>query len=118
MSDDEKHCTCTCRGCQHFHLDHAPAEGHDGHHTRLLLALDRSSAAACRSRGIPACNGIGDDSAGDCEIGSLHTRTAELVLSLARAFEEPQAIEIAAVSSLMAFLEDLARVVGGKPRVS
>ncbi len=41
--------TCTCLGCAHFHLDAAPAEGQDAHHTRILLALDLSLAAAFRS---------------------------------------------------------------------
>jgi hypothetical protein len=39
----------------------ALAEGRDAHHTRLLLALDLSLTAACRSRGIPGAHWTDDD---------------------------------------------------------
>lgn len=56
-------------GCSTFHRRSDIAEGQDAHHTRLLLALDVSLAAACRSRGIAACNGMDDDES--CEVGTL-----------------------------------------------
>ncbi len=82
--------TCTCRGCAHFHLDAAPTEGQDAHHTRILLALDLSLAAACRSRGVPACNGQDEDrhAAARCDVGTLHTRAGELAIALAAMLEQ------------------------------
>jgi hypothetical protein len=79
------------RGCKHLCAQDPAAEGQDAHHTRLLLALDLSIAAACRSRGIPACNGqdAADPHATDgCEIGRLHTRAAELAIALAAMIED------------------------------
>ena len=80
------HCHCECLGCSTFHSSSDIAEGQEAHHTRLLLALDLSIAAACRSRGIAACNGIDDSE--PCEVGALHTRSAELAIALAAAIEE------------------------------
>jgi len=53
-----------------------PAEGRQAHHTRLLLALDLSLAAARRSRVVPARNGQGEDphASASCDVGTLHTR--------------------------------------------
>jgi len=78
---------CACLGCSTFHRSSDIAEGPYAHHTRLLLALDLSIAAARRSRGIAACDGI-DDSA-PCEVGMLHTRSAELAIALVAPIEEP-----------------------------
>ena len=114
---------CSCLGCRTFHLGAAPAEGQDAHHTRLLLALDLSLAAACRSRGIPACNGQdGDDAQATdgCDIGTLHTRAGELAVELAAAIEEPSSTRQAerAGEALESLLAELRKVIGDRRRVS
>jgi len=115
--------TCPCRGCRTFHLGAAPSEGQDAHHTRLLLALDLSLAAACRSRAVPACNGQDGDDAhatDSCDIGTLHTRAGELAVELAAAIEEPSSTRQAerAGEALESLLAELRRVFGDRPRVS
>jgi hypothetical protein len=111
-------CECLCLGCRSCPLGEAPAEGQDAHHTRLLLALDLSIAAACRSRGVAACNGIDDSE--PCEVGSLHTRTAALAIALAAAIEQPSdgVLVERATSSLEALLAEFARTITGKAMVS
>lgn len=82
------HCECACLGCQHFCSQFPSVDGQNAHHARLLLALDRSIAAACRARGISACNGQGR--CDPCEVGTLHTRAAELAIALAKVLDDPQ----------------------------
>lgn len=43
------YCDCACLGCSTFHRSRDLAEVPDAHHTRLLLALDVTIAAACAS---------------------------------------------------------------------
>lgn len=116
-----EYCDCECMGCSHFHG--SPEEGQDAHHARLLLALDRSLAAACRSRGIDACDGLNDDA--PCEVGTLHTRAGELAVTLAAALENPRGTSAGdrahfdrAHDALEALLLDLATAVGDRPKVS
>ena len=110
-------CTCTCLGCQHFHYGHAPAAGQDAHHMRLLLALDLSIAAACRSRGIKACNGQDGDDDEPCEIGTLHARTGRLAIALAAMIAD-HTDSAQAAAALCALSVELAKVIGGRTRVS
>jgi hypothetical protein len=113
-------CTCTCLGCEHFHLGGTPpTEGQDAHHTRILLALDLSLAAACRSRGVPACNGQGEDphTADGCDVGALHTCAGELAIALAAMLEERGGLE-RAVAALEQLDAELGRVLGNRPHVS
>jgi hypothetical protein len=111
-------CDCACLGCTTFHRSSDIAEGQDAHHRRLLLALDVSIAAVCRSRGIAACNGIDDDE--PCEVGMLHTRAAGLAIALAAVIEEPSdsAFVERVASALDGLLAELVNVTAGKPRVS
>lgn len=53
----------------------------------MLVALDRSVAAAARGRGIPACDGLDDDT--PCDIGMLHSVTAEVAIAFAAMLEDP-----------------------------
>ena len=94
----------------HFHAGNAQIDGHDAHHTRLLLALDLSVAAACRAQGVDACDGLAADA--HCEVGTLRTKTAELASALAAAIEDPASRS--ASDQLAALLEELRRVIGGK----
>jgi hypothetical protein len=112
------HCGCACLGCAIFHRSSDLAEGQVAHHTRLLLALDVSIAALCRSRGIAACNGIDDDE--PCEVGMLHTRAAGLAIALAAVIEEPSdsALVERVASALDGLLAELANITAGKPRPS
>src|SRR5262245_41391911 len=112
------HCDCACLGCATFHRSGDVADGRDAHHTRFLLALDLSIAAACRSRGIAACDGLDDNE--PCEVGTLHTRSAELAIALAAAIEQPSddALVARATASLEALLAEFARTTAGKPMVS
>lgn len=109
-----RYCDCACLGCESFHgVD--VEEGQDAHHARLLLALDRSIAAACRSRGIAACDGI-DDKA-PCEIGTLHTRAGELAGALAAMLEDPA--HVSRVESAVLTLAAQLRIeFVGKPKLS
>ncbi len=111
--------TCSCLGCKHYHLDAAPTEGQDAHHTRILLALDLSLAAACRSRGVRACNGQDDDphAAGGCDAGTLHTRAGELAVALAAMLEE-RGGTARAVAALEQLDVELGRVLGDRRRVA
>lgn len=82
------HCDCACLGCQHFcSSSGSPAAGKDAHHTRLLLALDRSIQAACLARGIASCDGLESD--GACEAGALHTLSAGFAIALAEVLDKP-----------------------------
>ena len=115
-------CGCTCRGCRHFHLAAKPAEGEAAHHARLLMAFDLSLAATCRSRAMPACNGLGGDDphATGCEISSLHSRAGELAVELAAAIEDPSSDKQAgrAGDALTALLAELRGVIGDWSKVS
>ena len=77
-----------------------------------------SIAAACRSRGIAACNGVDDDE--PCEVGTLHARSADLAIAFAAVIEESSDSTLVerVASSLDALLVELANATAGKPRVS
>lgn len=116
-------CECACRGCRTYCLDTQPADGRDAHHTRILLALDRSIAATCRARGVSACNGVADDE--PCEVGTLHTRAAEFAVALADVLAEPLGKSTTdrahidhAHSTLDRLLLEVTDVLAGKPRLS
>ena len=114
-------CECPCLGCEYFCVQDPPAEGQDAHRTRLLLALDLSIAAACRTRGIAACNGQEHDAhATGCDMGALHSRVGELAVELATAIDDPSSSKqaVRAGDALEALLTELRRVIGDKPRVS
>jgi len=89
------------------------------------MAFDLSLAAACRARGIPACDGQEDDdphATDGCDIGMLHARAAELAIALAAAIEDPGSRELItpaerATDALDALLRELARVIGDRPSV-
>jgi hypothetical protein len=118
-------CTCTCLGCRHFHLGAEPVEGQDAHHNRLLLALDRSIAAAFRARGVAACDGLDDSE--PCEVGTLHSRTAQLAIALATVIESPSGgdpdkhggtYQNRAINALEALFCALETHVAGRPVLS
>ena len=118
------YCDCECKGCEHSHGGALGIEeGRDAHHARLLLALDRSIAAACRSRGVDACDGL--DDARPCTIGTLHTRAGELAAAIARVLDDPDGPSTwsrdhfdAAHSALEVLLLDFHAAVTGRPRTS
>lgn len=123
MDDDSdrglRYCDCACLGCLHFHGSGSLAEGQDAHHSRILIALDRSIAAACQSRGVAACDGLNDDA--PCEVGTLHTRAAALAAALANAIENPDSEEYDDGSVQVAARElliELGQAFAGKPRPS
>lgn len=83
----ERTCECSCLGCKHFCGQDAPVDGHQAHHVRMLVALDRSVAAAARGRGIPACDGLDDDA--PCDLGMMHSVAAEVAIAFAAMLEDP-----------------------------
>jgi hypothetical protein len=87
---DGCYCDCECYGCQQFHADGTAGATRDDHTRRLLLAIDVSISAACRARGIAACDGYPGATEDPCDIGTLHTRAAELAVALADVIENPE----------------------------
>jgi hypothetical protein len=55
-----------------------------------------------------------------CEVGTLHTRSAELAIALAVVIEQPSdgALVERATAALEALLAEFARTVAGKPMAS
>lgn len=114
-------CDCGCFGCSLFHHDGDIGEGREAHQSRLLLALDRSIQALCRSRGIAACNGLDEDDQheGACEVGDLHTRAGLLAFAMGIAFEDPtEATATKVLDAMASLLIGIDKLTSGKPRVS
>lgn len=109
-------------GCDLFcYQGGSAAEGATAHHARLLMALDRSLAALCKSRGIVACDGLDEynQHGGECEVGELHTRTSDFAHRLAAALEEPSDRSATmALGALASLLSDVTMLIAGRPRVS
>ena len=110
-----RQCECSCLGCKYFCGQDAPVDGHPAHHARLLVALDRSVAAAALARGIPACDGLDLDA--PCDIGIMHSVAAEVAIAFAAMIDEPTVVAHEHLEDkMLKFSIELERRFAGHPK--